>query len=279
VGATEPGSEAAPAWACENPHDYLRWYFDDGELADVRCSRSNRCFYCAYLAGAENMTVVYIDAKDEAPVAGMTLTTRNPDFDMVRFRRAMGVLFDWLRRRFGRELAYLALMEWTTGSGGHGRLPHTHILLKRLPMERVDFGYCERPEGSQRCSIHLWCMVKTRWEALTGAWMVECRPLHSAGGAVAYMVGHHHKYEQRPPENWSGKRFRPSKNYFVTPIAELREQARADRRRSIAIAQLAREYGTALERMDVDALVAAALERTPTLVDIRSLKYARMVAG
>jgi hypothetical protein len=201
------------------------------------------------------MMVVALDAKDEQPTVGMTLTTRAPDFDMARFRRASEDLFRWLRKRFGSELAYLMLMEWTTGSGGHGRLPHAHVLVKRLP------GDLDLSPGCQ-----LWCAVKARWERLTGAWRVELRKLLSPGGAVGYMVGHHHKREQAPPPDWSGKRFRPSKNYFVQPVSDLRDQVRHDRRVSMALYRLALRYGPELDLLDVRQLLAVELAKEVELV-------------
>jgi hypothetical protein len=170
------------------------------------------------LAAVENVSVVVIDSRREQPTVGMTLTTRRADFDLVRYRRAVEDLFRWLRREFGPAVAYLLMMEWTTGRGGHGRLPHGHLLVKRLP-EGLDL--------SPGCE--LWRQIKKRWERSTGAWMVELRELRTPAGAIAYMVGHHHKREQAPPEGWSGKRFRPSRNYFDRPVCELREHVRFDR--------------------------------------------------
>lgn len=96
------------------------------------------------------------------------------------------------------------MMEWTTGSGGHGRLPHGHLLLKRLP-----------PGVDLSPGCELWRSVSERWKKLTGgAFIVELRELRSPAGAIAYTVAHLHKKDQAPPPEWRGKRFRPSKNYF-----------------------------------------------------------------
>lgn len=240
---------------CASPHQYLHWLLEDGELASVRCAAPNCCPYCAWLTATENVSVVYLDARDEHPTVGMTLTTRDVDFDMERLRLAFAVLFKWLRREFGPDLAYLALMEWTTGDHTPGQRPHAHVLLKRLP-DDVDLS-----DGSP-----LEQEVSARWKSYTGAWVVDVRRLRTPGGAVGYMVGHHHKRQQAPPAGWSGKRFRPSKNYFVQPIASLREQARANRRRSIARWALGRRYGPDLDLMDVEALIDAELANAPELV-------------
>ena len=209
----------------------------------MRCGRSNSCPSCAWLAAVENVGVVAIDAREEQPRVGMTLTTRRADFDMARYREAVRLLFRWLRSEFGSEVAYLLLMEWTTGSGGHGRLPHGHLLVKRLPAELDLSAGCE-----------LWREVKAHWERYTGAWRVELRELRTPGGAIAYMVGHHHKGEQAPPEGWSGKRFRPSKNYFVRPVAELRQESRAERLRAMALLRLAQVHGDALLELAGDVV-------------------------
>lgn len=228
---------------CENSPPGLRWQLPDGKLLPVRCGRSNSCPACAWLAAVENVGVVAIDAREEQPRVGMTLTTRRADFDLDRYRTAVAQLFKWLRSEFGRELAYLLLMEWTTGSGGHGRLPHGHLLIKRLPAD-VDLS-----PGCQ-----LWQDVKARWERYTGAWRVELRELRTPGGAIAYMVGHHHKGEQAPPEGWSGKRFRPSQNYFVRPIEELRVESRRERLRAMALLELARTHGDVLLELAGDTV-------------------------
>jgi hypothetical protein len=209
----------------------------------VRCGRSNSCPACAWLAAVENVGVVAIDAREEQPTVGMTLTTRSASFDMVRYRRAVFAVFRWLRREFGSDVAYLLLMEWTQGLGGHGRLPHGHLLVKRLPSD-VDL--------SPGCE--LWRELKRRWESHTGAWRVELRELRTPGGAIAYMVGHHHKQEQAPPDGWSGKRFRPSQNYFARPIADLRQEARRERLRSIALLKLAQERGDVLLELAADTI-------------------------
>jgi hypothetical protein len=161
---------------------------------------------------------------------------------MARFRVAIAQLFKWLRSELGRELGYLMLMEWTTGSGGHGRLPHAHVLLKRLPPD-TDLG----PD----CA--LFRGVRTRWQRYTGAWRIELRPLLSPAGAVVYMVGHHHKREQAPPKGWSGRRFRPSVGnrdgvgrYFLRPAMDVRADAQQEQRRKIASWKLAQRLGVAV---------------------------------
>jgi hypothetical protein len=185
----------------------------------VRCKRSNSCPYCAWMASVENTLVVAHDARWRQPSVGMTLTTDSPDFTMDRFRWATAKLFRWLRTRDGCARAdgggrveYLGLMEWTTGERTPGRRPHMHALVKGLDPDATD---------------ELHPQVREKWSKLTGgSWVVECRPLRTPGGAIAYMVGHHHKREQAPPAGWSGKRIRPSQGYFERPVAELRRHAK-----------------------------------------------------
>lgn len=189
----------------------------------VPCGRSNSCDYCARRAAISNVLTVSLDAREGTPPRhGITLTTRDPGFDEVRFRRAVAQWFRWLRSEVG-PVEYLGLVEWTTGKGtrsGGQRRMHQHTLVKGLP-DDVDIDA-------------LWRGGKRRWERLTGAWRVELRELRSAAGATAYIVGHHHKTEQAPPRGWKGRRFRASKGYFAPRTSpELREQVR-ERMRSVA---------------------------------------------
>jgi hypothetical protein len=252
--------DAAPA-ACENPARGVLWLTNDGRYMPVRCGRSNSCAYCAWLASRENTLTVALDAKQSPPTVGVTLTTQRPGFEMDRFRTATAAVFKRLRRDLG-PVEYCGLMEWTTGRRTPGRRPHMHALVKGV-------------DAASTAEVHE--LVRETWEASTdGAWVVECRPLRSAGGAIAYMVGHHHKSEQAPPEGWSGKRMRPSRGYFHRPVAEIREQARAKLRTDTATAKLIDElHAHGLDPDDVadqfdELLEAAVREPTPQLVRVRN---------
>lgn len=199
---------------CERPSRYAAWLLADGRLVPARCGASNRCAYCAYQATIENALVVALDAeRDGYPCVGMTLTTVDPQQDMAAFRRAVQDVIRLLRRRLGDDVGYLAMIEWTTGrgarSGGHRRV-HAHVLLKRCSARAA-----EAVEGD----------VAVLWHRLTGATRVELRELRSAAGATAYLIHHHRKRDQSPPPGWSGKRFRPSRNYFGVPVVQLRAEA------------------------------------------------------
>jgi hypothetical protein len=167
--------------------------------------------------------LVGLDAREHGhPGHAITLTTRDPDFDSARFRECCTQWFRWLRCEVGVPVEYLGVVEFTTGrgarSGGRRRM-HQHTLVKGLPAD-ADLDA-------------LWREGKARWERLTGAYRVELRQLHSAGGATRYIVAHHHKADQAPPIGWSGKRFRPSKGYFSQPVGELRRQV-AEKMRAVA---------------------------------------------
>jgi hypothetical protein len=195
---------------CASPARGLRWQTSDGLLAPVRCGRSNSCSACAWLAAVENGVVVALDAADSMPTLGVTLTTRDPGFDLGRFREATAQLHRGLRKGWP-ELQYLGFLEWTSGKHTPGRRPHMHELVKHVtPAEALD--------------VELY--VAQHWERMTGAWIVEARPLRTPAGAIAYLTHHHHKKEQAPPPGFTGKRMRPSKGYFVRPVAELRNEAR-----------------------------------------------------
>jgi hypothetical protein len=89
------------------------------------------------------------------------------------------------------------------------------------------------------------------------------------------MVGHHHKGEQAPPAGFGGKRFRPSLNYFSRPVGQLREQARAERSRAMALLRLADLHGEVLLELagdTIDNLVDELLDGPrPELVHVAEL--------
>jgi hypothetical protein len=173
--------------------------------------------------------VVALDAERGGhPRVGMTLTTVDPHHDLARFRRDVEKVVRAIRARYP-ECEYLGFMEWTTGrgarSGGHRRV-HQHLLVKGVPV-----AACEAVES----------VVRRVWRERTGATQVEVRELRSVAGATAYLVHHHNKRDQAPPEGFRGKRLRPSRGYYVQPVAQLREQARAllqDRRLRQAASRL-----------------------------------------
>jgi|GEM_PF-5660207 len=178
------------------------------------------------LSAFENALVVRLDALEGRtyPTWSLTTTTAKPwsltrhDDVMADLHMAEQLLWKWLRREYGRQVEYLAFTEFTTGEAARdgGRRPHKHHLVKGLG----------RPDD--RRAVELESEVSERWRTYTGdAWRVECRPLRTPMGAVAYLALHHNKREQCPPDGWRGKRFSPSLGYFERPVPELRAEARA----------------------------------------------------
>jgi hypothetical protein len=168
------------------------------------------------MVASENAVVVARDALEQGPPRlGMTLTTVDPQYRADEFRRSVEQVMRAVRRVGGPDVGYLGQMEWTTGQGrrsGGARRAHVHVLLRRLAAEVA-------PDLEER--------VRRVWLGRTGADRVELRELRTAAGATAYLVLHHRKREQAPPEGLRVTRFRPSANYFDRPVSELRVEARA----------------------------------------------------
>jgi hypothetical protein len=147
------------------------------------------------------------------PEAAMTLTSVDPDRDTsTGWSRDVEHVIRALRRRWS-EVEYLLFMEWTSGRGprsGGRRRPHGHLLLRGLPREAT-----ERAEA----------ITRRVWETRTGAYRVEVAPLRAAEDGVAYLALHHLKPSQAAPENWRGRRLRPSKGWWGANARELRQEA------------------------------------------------------
>jgi hypothetical protein len=197
------------------------------------------------LTACENAVVLRLDAfsGESFPEIGLTTTTHRPDFEWDLLRECEHNLWRWLRRQYGRQVAYCGFLEWTTGrswrSSGR-RFPHLHHLVKGIP--RAELRELERE-------------ISTRWRDYTGgAWRVDCRPLYTPMGAIAYLVLHHHKQEQGPPSGTKHvKRLRPSRNYMSRPIAELRVQARE-------LLRDERLYAELVEALNIDRAPSALVE-------------------
>jgi hypothetical protein len=211
-------------------------------------------------AALEAALVLKLDAEAEQPTVGLTTTTLRPDTSPAELREAEALLWRALRtgREIGRrgprrkgerrfpafkQLQYVGFLEWTTGEGtrsGGERRPHIHHLtkgipaddplLEPLPLADVPDGHPLRrgrriAPGAMTTPLEL--RVSELWYAITGdAFVVECRPLRTPAGAIAYLALHHHKKRQAPPLGFSGRRLRPSKGYYAQPIGELRQLAR-----------------------------------------------------
>jgi hypothetical protein len=217
----------------------------DGTLEPVRCGASNRCDYCAMFAALEAALVLKLDAQIRQPTVGITTTTRRPDFTLDELREAERKLWAALRkgRRIGLtgrrkageplvdafpELEYVGFVEWTTGEGSHSgghRRPHIHHLTKGIPSDHALLAAKTLDDGTVTTALEQ--RVSELWQKVTGdAFVVECRPLRTPAGAIAYLALHHHKKRQAPPIGFTGRRLRPSKGYYEKPISELRQLAR-----------------------------------------------------
>jgi hypothetical protein len=187
---------------------------DGTSLAPISCKRRD-CPVCGPRKDRELARVLVLDAREDCPTHGMTLTTVDPETSAETFSRAVARVFARLRRRYGRQVAYFGMVEHTSGraaaSGGHRRI-HQHALLKGLP-EDVDVLEVER-------------LVRETWQRATGAKVVEVAELRTPGGALGYLALHHRKPEQAAPAGWRGMVERHSENYFRRPIGELRQEAR-----------------------------------------------------
>jgi hypothetical protein len=233
LGRLDDPTRAPEGFFCDSPARGVRWLRSDGELEYVRCGASNRCGYCAMLTACENAVVMRLDSFDGAfPRVGLTTTTRRPNHPWAELRRAEERLWRDLRASHGRQVEYCGFLEWTSGnaptSGGLKRR-HLHHTVKGLDFEPGDVVYEADKWGREVARLpELEARVSTWWRRHTGdAWQVECRPLRTPMGAVAYLVLHHHKREQAPPPGTKHvKRLRPSRGYFNRPIADYRREAR-----------------------------------------------------
>ena len=250
----------------------LVWTLADGSTAPVRCGASNRCDYCARKAALESALVSRLDAEQEAPTASLTTTTHRASYPLDKLREAERYLWRDLRAAHPEaRIRYLAFLEWTTGRGGKGRMPHVHHLVKGLPAQAVASGDLERE-------------VRARWRRHSGgAFVVECRPLRTPAGAIAYLALHHHKPTQAPPPGHRNvKRLRPSKGYFGRPVPLIRRQARRlllDQAVDYAVRRALGVDGVPSDVAD-DALGSALQEARARRLDHRpELCHARMFAG
>jgi hypothetical protein len=162
-----------------------------------------------------------LDAEREPPTHCIALTTRDPETTAEMYRTASEAVFRRLRRRFGR-VEYFGRIEFTTGRGprsGGARRIHGHYVVKGLAGVK-----CEEAEEIVRGS---WRRSLARNGSSFEAWRIEVAELRTPVGAMHYLSLHHAKAEQLPPEGWRGMAERPSRGYFSRPIADLREEARA----------------------------------------------------
>lgn len=182
---------------------------------DYACKRRT-CPVCGPRRARELARVLMLDAAIAPPTHVMTLTTHDAERGVESFKRGMKMVFnrrDGLRRWW--DVEYFAKVEFTTGraakSGGERRM-HCHCCLKGL--EDAELLNVER-------------ITRERWEAATGAFVVEVAEMRVPAAALHYLGLHHAKASQIPPASWRGMAERASRGYWSRPIAELRAEARS----------------------------------------------------
>ena len=202
---------------CDRWPERLRLQSSDGQLVRGRCGSVNLCDYCAQLASIENTALLTLDAMlGTSPVVLAILTTRKATTDPKPFYRARSELYRALKRRYGPQVAYAALVEFTTGYGpqsGGKRRPHWNLLLKGVPVDQVD--------DVREVIVSTWCK---HIDAKPQAQYVE--RLQDAAAAIRYVANHFQKASQHPPKGWKGHRFTRSRNYLWTDTATARAQAK-----------------------------------------------------
>jgi hypothetical protein len=186
----------------------------------IPCQRRD-CLSCGPRRARETARILLLDAQDEPPTHSITLTTRDPETTAEMYRTGSEAVFRRLRRRYGR-VEYFGRIEFTTGRGplsGGARRIHGHYVVKGLAgVACAEAGDVVRES---------WRRSLARNGSSFEAWRIEVAELRTPAGALHYLSLHHAKAGQLPPEGWRGMAERPSRGYFARPMAELREEARA----------------------------------------------------
>lgn len=280
TGSRDKSTLRAEQGRCISPAKGIRWRMHDGSLEPVRCGASNRCDYCAMFAAFEAALMLKLDAQRRCPTVGLTTTTRDPDFGYDALRKAEQALWRQLRleaeKRGDEKPEYVGFLEWTTGEGTHAagvRRPHLHHLVKGVPAD--DARLVPITLGDGTITNELEQHVSELWQRYTGdAWIVDCRPLRTPAGAIAYLALHHHKRPQAPPPGFRGRRLRPSKHYYervdddpkISPVEGLRRLARKLAQDQRVVIAAKRVIARELFREDPEVEVEADASLTEALV-------------
>lgn len=254
----------------------LRW--QRGELTgyvEGRCKGVNVCDYCAVQSAHENARMLSLDALDDPqPLLLAIVGTGRATDDPKPFYAGKREVMRALRGRFGRQVEYVGLVEWTTGKGlrsGGQRRPHWNLFIKGIDPSDLD-----EARG----------IVRSKWcgnvpDAEPEAQYVE--QLRDVGAAAQYVAMHFHKRDQAPPEGWKGQRFNASVAYFRGRTrAEMRKLARADlqREREIwKVGQAAPDLDLATVLEIAEELLWRHAERTWTLLAVDPIRAERLLAG
>lgn len=266
------GREGCPRWPAGL---LLRW--TRGELSGVvegRCGGTNLCDYCAIQAAHENARMLSLDALDDTrPQLLAIVGTRTATTDPRPFYKGRERVIEALRDRFGRQVEYCSLCEFTTGKGprsGGQRRPHWNVFLKGIDPSDLD---------EARAIVRgVWCRYV---DAEPEVQYVEV--LRDVGAAAQYVAMHFHKRDQAPPEGWRGQRFNCSRGYFDgRSRREMRVLARADlqREREIwKVGQAAPELDTETVLEVAESMLWARAERSWSLVTVDPVRAEQLLAG
>ena len=126
-------------------------------------------------------------------------------------------------------------------------------------MESMIHHFKQVMEGPRPPAGEVEQLVRSTWEAVTGAYVVEVAALMSPGAAMHYLALHHQKPQQQPPAGWRGMRSRPSKGYFRVPVPELRARAREE----LTIEAIAYRHGIS----EAEAAIAYHFAQLPLVGD------------
>jgi hypothetical protein len=239
---------------CERGPEGLR-YLVGNRYVQPRCKRRD-CPRCWAVRSRETARCLVIDALSEMPTLCVTLTTHDPSTTAETYREGSRHLWRRLRRLYGR-VEYYGAIEFTTGraarSGGYRRM-HGHYLVKGI-------------DGDQVLDVEQ--LVRSTWEAVTGAYRIEVAALITPGAALAYLGLHHRKSEQAPPAGWRGMTERASQGYWSEPIELLRQRARLE----LAAESVAWRLGISVE----EAHLEIASRPAPKLKRVRRVPGSRVL--
>jgi hypothetical protein len=239
-----------------------------------RCCGTNVCDYCAIQAAHENARMLSLDAlEDTRPQLLAIVGTRTATTDPEPFYGGRRAVVRALRDRFGRQVEYCSLCEFTTGKGaraGGQRRPHWNVFLKGIDPADVD--------EAREIVRAVWCR---HVDAEPEAQYVEV--VRSVGAAAQYVAMHFHKRDQAPPEGWRGQRFNASRGFYDGRTRrEMRVLARRDLQREREIHKV-RQAAPELDPEDVIEVATQLLwlryERSWSIVSTSPLRAEKLLAG
>ena len=268
----DPRKNGCPRWPAGL---LLRW--QRGEFSgyvEGRCGGTNVCDYCAIQAAHENARMLSLDAVDDTrPQLLAIVGTRTATEDGRPFYRGREFVIRALRDRFGRQVEYSSLCEFTTGKGanaGGQRRPHWNLFLKGIDPADLD--------EARAIVREVWCQ---HVDAEPEAQYVEA--LRDVGAAAQYVAMHFHKRDQAPPPGFRGQRFNCSRGYFEGRTRrEMRALARLDLQRERETWKV-KQAAPELDYDDLAEVVTGLLElryaRAWQVVSVGPIRAEKLLAG